>query len=84
MDMTNAKKVLVPVDKGNDKKFWFKIGIARLNRDGSTNIYLDALPATTTLQIRDFDERDLAWQTRREAERNGTTPASVPAGDLPF
>jgi hypothetical protein len=54
------KKVLCPVtNKKTDKTYWMRIGNAFINRDGSTNVYLDAYPANGRLQIRDFDdERD--------------------------
>jgi hypothetical protein len=83
MDTTRSKKVLVPVEKPGDKTFWFRIGTAYLNRDGSTNIYLDALPATTKLQLRDFDEKDLAAFARRDAERSAAG-ATTPTSDNPF
>jgi hypothetical protein len=60
MDKGRSKKVLCPIEKKDGKTFWFRIGIAYTNADGSTNLYLDALPATPKLQIRDFDERDAA------------------------
>jgi hypothetical protein len=44
----------VPESKDGEKKFWPKIGIAYANRDGSFNLYLDALPlGTSTLQVRE-------------------------------
>ena len=55
---TTRKKVLCPLER-NGKTFWMRIGSAYINKDGSTNVYLDALPAEKKLQIRDLDERDL-------------------------
>ena len=70
------KKVLCPVtNKKTDKTYWMRIGNAFINRDGSTNVYLDAYPANGRLQIRDFDDRDA------EPERGGSRDA---ADGLPF
>ena len=69
MDTTKGKKVMVLNEKSDGKTHWFKIGHAYLNRDGSTNIYLDALPASMKMQLRDYDEKDLAFFARRDAER---------------
>ncbi len=44
---------------GDRASWWQKIGIAFTNRDGSTSIYLDALPlGTNKLQVR--EQRDEA------------------------
>jgi hypothetical protein len=50
-------KVLCPTEK-DGKTYWTRLGVAFANRDGSTNVYLDALPANGKLQIRELDERD--------------------------
>jgi hypothetical protein len=51
-----------------DRKVWFKIGAAFPNRDGSMNLYLDALPVgTNCLQIRE----QRAWDDTRPANGNG-------------
>ncbi len=44
--------------EGEKKKFWPKIGIAYVNRDGSITLYLEALPlGTNTLQVREMKEQ---------------------------
>ena len=43
---------------GGNKSRWVRIGIAFVNRDGSYNVVLDALPVTGTLHIRDFPPRE--------------------------
>ncbi len=44
----------VPEEKDGEKAFWKKIGIAFTNRDGSINLFLDALPlGTNKLQVRE-------------------------------
>ncbi len=46
-------------DRADDTKThtrWLRIGAAFLNRDGSTNLYLDAFPiGTNKLQVREDD-----------------------------
>jgi hypothetical protein len=44
--------------KGFDKPFWNRVGTAFHNRDGSINIYLDALPLQGKLQLREETQRD--------------------------
>jgi hypothetical protein len=53
-----------------DRKHWFKIGAAFSNRDGSLNVYLDALPVgTNCLHVRE----PRAWDDARPANGNGTS-----------
>jgi hypothetical protein len=58
-----------------------RIGVAFQNKDGSTNVYLDAFPTERKLQIRDLDPRDLQPR-KRELDEGG--PAFSSEGDLPF
>jgi hypothetical protein len=44
------------VEKGG-RRYWNRVGSAFHNRDGSMNIYLDALPRDGKIQIRE-DDRD--------------------------
>ncbi len=44
--------------EGLEKSFWVKVGACFTNRDGSFNVYLDALPTNGRLQIREkFQEQ---------------------------
>ncbi len=59
-------KVLSPMEnEKTGKTFWIRVGSAFPNRDGSTNVYLNAYPTNGKLQLRKLDERDL----KRRAER---------------
>ena len=61
---TRAHKAVYTIVEGkDDKSFWRQLGVAFLNRDGSINILLDALPVNGKLQIRD------AGPEARDAER---------------
>jgi hypothetical protein len=51
---SNMKHVFTMIEKtGEEKARWVKIGIGFVNRDGSTNIYLDALPINGKINVRD-------------------------------
>ena len=79
--MSDAKVKAVYVITGKEeKKFWTKVGIAYVNRDGSLNVKLDALPVNGELHIRDMQPRD---ETRGSGGRQDSAP---PAGsdDIPF
>lgn len=54
---TNPRKVVYSIiEREHDHNIWVKIGAAWINRDGSLNIRLDALPLSDRLQIRDAEE----------------------------
>lgn len=57
MDQNKMKYVYVITGKG-ERKFWTKIGVAFVNRDGSLNCKLDSLPVDGELHIRDAVSRD--------------------------
>ncbi len=82
MDSQNQRmKVLCPItNEKTSKTYWLRIGSAFINRDGSTNVYLDAYPSNGRLQIRELDERDFA------NARNGSSEvdAGSAADGLPF
>ena len=50
--MADVKDVYTIVKNG-EKDYWNKIGNAFLNRDGSLNVRLNALPVNGQLNIRD-------------------------------
>jgi len=53
------KKIVGAVDR-NGKTWWTSLGVAFVNDDGSLNLRFDYLPTSpgTTVQVRDFDEKD--------------------------
>jgi hypothetical protein len=88
MEKSQMKKVVSPIENKDGKTFWQRLGCAFLNRDGSTNVYLNAFPTNGKIQIRDLDEEDLRPRPRRDA---GGQPAGrdsnqsgQPQDDLPF
>ena len=84
---THAKgkvKVLYTiVERPGGKSWWTRIGAGFLNRDGSINIKLDAIPMSGDLQLRD-------WEPRENGERapaRATAPRDLGLGltaDIPF
>lgn len=45
--------VFTPVEKKDSKTFWLRVGTAFTNKDGSINVYLDAVPLNGKLQLRE-------------------------------
>lgn len=45
--------VLQPIERKDRGTYWMRVGAAFMNRDGSMNIYLDALPIAGKLQVRE-------------------------------
>jgi hypothetical protein len=58
MDNKQIKAVYTIIEKPGDTAFWLKVGVAFLNRDGSWNLKLDALPVNGQLQMRDMPPRE--------------------------
>jgi hypothetical protein len=48
---------------GNKKTIWQRVGAAYVNRDGSLNLILDAIPLTGKCQVRE-DRDPPEWKTR--------------------
>ena len=46
-------KVVYAIAERGPKKHWLRIGMAFVNRDGSLNVRLDAVPLSGQLHIRD-------------------------------
>jgi hypothetical protein len=52
------KAVYTIVERGINKRHFVRIGVAFVNRDGSLNVRLDAVPVNGQLHIRDAPPRD--------------------------
>lgn len=78
MNDVTSWQVICPIETKPGKTRWIRIGRAYKNRDGSTNVYLDALPSNSKLQLREWDERD-------DFKGREHQPAlSEPANEIPF
>lgn len=51
-------KVAYVITQRNGKNHWTRIGVGFVNRDGSINIKLEAVPVSGELQIRDQVPRE--------------------------
>ena len=51
-------KVVYAIVERGPRKHWLRIGMAFVNRDGSLNVRLDAVPLSGQLHIRDNPPRD--------------------------
>lgn len=52
------RTVYTIVERSGHKKIWLRIGLAFVNRDGSLNVKLDAVPVSGQLHIRESPPRD--------------------------
>ncbi|MCL2825158.1 MAG: hypothetical protein FWD57_14300 [Polyangiaceae bacterium] len=57
MDTKNLKLVYTITERG-ERNHWVKIGVAYVNRDGSLNVKLEALPINGTMHVRDWTARE--------------------------
>jgi hypothetical protein len=67
MDQSKIKFIYVITGKG-ERKFWNKVGVAFVNRDGSLNCKLDSLPVDGELHIRDYVAREERPERRGQDE----------------
>jgi hypothetical protein len=51
--MSNNRKDVYTIKTRGEKNYWVKIGSAFVNKDASLNVYLDAMPLSGELNIRD-------------------------------
>lgn len=47
-------KVVYVITERDGRSFWNRIGVAFVNKDGSLNVKLEALPVSGELHIRDY------------------------------
>jgi hypothetical protein len=52
------KVVYTIVERSQGKSFWTRIGVGFVNKDGSIQLKLDAIPTNGTIQVRDWEPRD--------------------------
>lgn len=76
---SNGKfKIVYTITERGEKSFWNRIGVAYVNRDGSLNIKLDAVPVNGTMQVRDWTPRD---EQAGEGRRGNGAHAPAPMAD---
>ena len=52
------KDVYVIIENKDGRDIWQKVGTAFDNRDGSINVYLNCLPTSGKLHIREHNQQD--------------------------
>jgi hypothetical protein len=76
------KTVFTVVDRGQGKSYWVRIGVGFVNKDGSLNLHLDAVPINGKLQVREWEpyERrsDLPGQEGAPPPRPRPRPQPAP------
>jgi hypothetical protein len=83
---TNKMKVVYTINERGERSFWTRIGVAYVNRDGSLNVKLDAVPVNGTMQVRDWTPRDDqpgAPQDRTQKGNGSRPPTESPGDGLP-
>lgn len=76
MDNTQSKQMKVVytvVERAPGKSYWVRIGVGFVNKDGSLNLKLDAVPTNGSLQVRD-------WEPPPETADNSARPRVRPSG----
>jgi hypothetical protein len=67
LEENKVKIAYTVVERNKDgRKFWVRVGAAFVNRDGSLNVRLDAMPVNGELHIRDYQPREAREGTERE------------------
>ena len=67
LEDNKVKIAYTVVEREKDgRQFWVRVGAAFVNRDGSLNVRLDAMPVNGKLQIRDYQPRDARDGSARE------------------
>jgi hypothetical protein len=54
------KRSIYTIVQRAGRTLWIRVGIGFVNRDDSINLYLDALPVSGQLQVRQYRRRDEA------------------------
>jgi hypothetical protein len=78
----NQKTVWAIVERtqaGVTKSYWTRVGVGFVNRDGSLNLHLDAIPISGKLQVREWEplERRVDGADAATRARPRTAPAAT-------
>ncbi len=71
------KVVYTVVERAPGKSYWVRIGVGFVNKDGSLNLKLDAVPTNGSLQVRDWEPPP---ETAGGGERQRTRPPGASLG----
>lgn len=76
----HTMKVAYTISERQGRSFWTRVGVGFINRDGSINIRLEALPISGALQLRDWAPRDSGPPEPEPAQ----DALKVSGTDIPF
>jgi hypothetical protein len=80
----NKMKIVYTITERGEKSYWTRIGVAYVNRDGSLNVKLEAMPVNGTMQVRDWTPReDHVGPDDRLRRGNGAQGSAPLADELP-
>lgn len=82
----NKRVAYTVIERSEGKSYWLRVGTAFENRDGSLNVYLDAIPVNGRLQIREYppDDANVANNGHGNSERNGERQGDRGGARKPF
>ena len=75
----NMKTVFTVVERGQGKSIWVRVGTGFLNKDGSWNLHLDAVPTNGKLQVREWEP----YYRERRGDAPGQDGAQPPPPPRP-
>ncbi len=70
MDQAKMKIAYVVTQRGTHK-YWTRIGVAFVNRDGSINVKLEAVPVSGEIHVRDYVPREEGQGPTLLGKKNG-------------
>ena len=77
MDQSKMKIAYVVTQRGTNK-YWTRIGVAFVNKDGSMNVKLEAVPVNGEIHVRDYVPREeSAGPTLLRKSDNGHTEETL-------
>jgi len=79
---SSMKMVYTVTDRPDGKSIWTKVGIGSINKDGSLNLKLDAVPVNGKLHVRDYLPYD-AWDRERRQNAGDFATDAAPRPRLP-
>lgn len=77
--MNDSKlKIAYVITERDGRSYWNRVGVAFVNRDGSLNVKLEAVPVSGEIQIRDYVPREeSAGAPRRGNGQSQFEPAEL-------
>jgi len=80
----NMKTVWTVVERttaaAGTRSYWTRVGVGFVNRDGSLNLRLDAIPINGQLQVREWEPAERRPDGTDSQARGRSRPPQPPAG----